>query len=200
MHSIAVIKNHFQRVDPVMAGVINQMPLQLVQPLPPQTYFKKLCEAIIGQQLAGKAADAIVARFTKLLEDQVKSKSVLETNDQALRDVGMSWAKVKSLKDLARHVDQQRINLDSLQNMDDDQVITELIKVKGIGQWTAEMFLMFTLGREDVFSHGDLGLRKGIAKLYGFANKPTAEQIEKIVCQWTPYKTYASLALWHVND
>jgi len=196
LHSIATIKNHFQRVDPVMAGVISQMPLQLVQPLPPQTYFQKLCEAIIGQQLAGNAADTIVARFTKLLEDQVEPKLVLETNDQALRDVGMSWAKVKSVKDLARHVDQQRINLDSLQNMDDDQVIAELIKVKGIGQWTAEMFLMFTLGRENVFSHGDLGLRKGLIKLYQLKDSPKLDQIQQIVNKWRPLRTYGSMGLW----
>lgn len=198
--SIKQVKLHFHQADPVIGAVLENMSLQLLQPLPPQTYFQKLCEMIIGQQLAGKAADAIVARFTRLLGDQVEPKSVLETNDQALRDVGMSWAKVKSVKDLARHVDRQLINLAGLQSLHDDQVIAELIKVKGIGLWTAEMFLMFTLGREDVFSHGDLGLRKGIEKLYGFAHKPTTEQIEKIVGKWIPYKTYASLALWHVND
>jgi DNA-3-methyladenine glycosylase II len=78
----------------------------------------------------------------------------------------------------------------------DREVITELIKVKGIGPWTSEMFLMFVLGREDVFSHGDLGLRKGIKKIYGFKKDPTKKQTEKIVSRWSPYKTYASRVLW----
>ena len=80
--------------------------------------------------------------------------------------------------------------------MDDDTIIRELIKVKGIGRWTAEMFLMFVLCRPDVFSHGDLGLRKAIKKIYGFKKEPTTKQIERIVKKWSPYKTYASRLLW----
>ena len=116
--------------------------------------------------------------------------------DQKIRDAGLSWAKVKYLKDLADKVKNKVIHLEKLDTLSNEEVITELTKVKGIGPWTAEMFLMFTLGREDVFSHGDLGLKNAIKKLYGFKKDPTRKQVEKIIARWTPYKTYACRILW----
>ena len=198
--SLTNIKAHFEQVDPVIYAVLNNMPVQLVKPLPPEAYFQKLCTEIIGQQLAGKAADAIELRFIQLFDGLPDPQSVLLIEEQALRNVGMSWAKARSVKDLAEQVQQNTVKLANLQHLSNEAVISELVKVKGIGQWTAEMFLMFTLGREDVFSIGDLGLRKGIEKLYGFANRPTDVQIKRIVSKWTPYKTYASLALWQSVD
>lgn len=160
-------------------------------------HFRALCRNIIGQQLAGKAADAITKRFKNLFDPlQVEPKKILALNDQTLRDVGMSWAKVKYLKDLSQKTLNQEVNFDLIGSFSDEQVIAELTKVKGIGPWTAEMFLMFTLGRENVFSFGDLGLRRGLEKLYKLKN-PTLKQIEKIVNPWSPYKSYGSIALWH---
>ena len=109
----------------------------------------------------------------------------------------MSWAKAYSLHDLADKVIKKEIHLKGLATMDEEAAIAELTKVKGIGRWTAEMFLMFTLGREDIFSFGDLGLQNGFKHLYG---KKTPKQMEKIIAQWTPYRSYGSLALWHAQD
>ena len=160
-------------------------------------YFRALCRNIIGQQLAGKAADAITNRFKKLFTPrQINPKKILSLSDQTLRDVGMSWAKVKYLKDLSQKTLNKEVNFDLIGSFSDEKVIEKLTKVKGIGPWTAEMFLMFTLGREDVFSFGDLGLRRGLEKLYKIQN-PTVKQIEKIVNPWSPYKSYGSITLWH---
>ena len=104
--------------------------------------------------------------------------------------------KVKYIKDLAQKTLDKTLDLSKLTNMTDGDVLTELTKVKGIGPWTAEMFLMFTLGREDVFSHGDLGLKNAIKKLYGFKKDPSKKQVEKIVNKWSPYRTFACRILW----
>jgi len=129
----------------------------------------------------------------------VDPKKLLKIKDQKLRDVGMSWGKVRYVKDLAiKHLGGE-IDLSKLSSLSNEQVITELTKVKGIGPWTGEMFLMFTLRREDVFSFGDLGLKRGIEKLYNL-KEPTVAQIEKIIMPWSPYKTYGSIALWHSLD
>ena len=127
-------------------------------------------------------------------------KAVLSVPDQALRDVGLSWAKVKYIKDLADKVTRRLVKLDHLQTLADEAVVAELVKGKGIGPWTAEMFLIFTLGRENIFSHGDLGLRNALIKLYRLRRQPTAARVNKIVNRWHPYKSYGSLALWHSLD
>ena len=160
-------------------------------------YFKSLCGEIIGQQLSSKAADTIYARFEKLFNGKkITPKDALKLQDQNLRNAGMSWSKVKFIKDLAQKVLEKNLQLDKLDKFSDELVMAELMKVKGIGPWTAEMFLMFTLQREDVFSHGDLGLRNAIKKLYKFQKEPTKKQIEKIVEKWKPYRTYACRILW----
>jgi len=121
---------------------------------------------------------------------------LLKLSDKKIRSCGTSNSKVSFLKDLAAKVLKNDLKLNKLDKLSDDLVIKELTKVKGIGPWTAEMFLMFTLGREDIFSHGDLGLKNAIKKLYKFKKEPTRKQIEKIVEIWKPYRTYASRILW----
>ena len=195
-------KSHFKKVDPVIHKVIIEMELDpLQQPKRSTGYFKQLCREIIAQQLASKAAHAIINRFYDLFERKhVAPDKVLAFSEQELRNVGMSWAKARYIRDLAQKVKDKEVGLNNLHNMDDKLVVEELIKVKGIGNWTAEMFLIFTLGREDVFSHGDLGLRKALQKLYGFKDKPNETQINKIVDKWSPYKSYGCLALWRSID
>ncbi len=112
----------------------------------------------------------------------------------------MSNAKAKYLKYLAEAVISGKLQLNKLDSLPDEEVKKQLIQVKGIGPWTAEMFLMFTLGRPDVFSHGDLGLRKGLKKIYGFKKDPSIKKVEKIIQKWSPYKTFASLILWEVIE
>jgi DNA-3-methyladenine glycosylase II len=196
------ILTHLKEVDPKIYQVIKKMELKrLKKPKNSSSFFKNLCCEIISQQLAGKAALAIVKRFVDLFEGkQINPDRVLSFSEQELRDVGMSWAKARYVRDLALKVKDKNVRLTNLQKLDDELVIEELTKVKGIGNWTAEMFLIFTLGREDVFSHGDLGLRKGLEKIYGFKNKPTEKQINKIVGKWSPYKSYGCLALWSSLD
>ncbi len=196
------IKSHFKKVDPVIHRVIIEMELDpLQQPKRSTDYFKQLCRKIIAQQLASKAAHAIISRFYDLFErKRVTPDKVLAFSEQELRNVGMSWAKARYTRDLAQKVKNKEVKLNNLHNLDDKLVVEELIKVKGIGNWTAEMFLIFTLGREDVFSHGDLGLRKALQKLYGFKDKPNEKQMNKIVNKWSPYKSYGCLALWRSID
>ena len=188
---------HFRSVDPVLFSVAQTIILEEHVIRSPDRYFVSLCSEIIGQQLSGKVADVLFDRFEKLFPKRtVTPKRVLATSEAALRATGMSWSKARFIRDLAGHVLTKSLQLDQLAQLPDQEVIKELVRVKGIGPWTAEMFLMFTLGREDVFSYGDLGLRKAIKKLYGFKKDPTVRQMEKIVNKWKPYRTYAARILW----
>lgn len=163
-------------------------------------YFEKLCRTIAGQQLSGKAAETIYGRFVTLLgRKAISPKNILELKDQDIRDVGFSWGKVSYIKDLAKHVQEKRLHLQKLEYLSDEEIEKELVAVKGLGPWSAEMFMMFTIRRDNIFSHGDLGLKNGIEKVYKIKN-PTKKQREKIVTKWEPYKTYGSLALWNSLD
>lgn len=199
------IKKHFKKNDPVIYEVIKDLDFNewlnpRVRKRTKHGYFAALCREIIGQQLSGKVAGTILKRFKELFKSKiVNPKDVLKIKDQKLRDVGMSWAKVSYIKDLALKTVKKELNLKALDKLKDKDVMEALLKVKGIGPWTAEMFLIFTLGREDVFSHGDLGLKKGIEKLYKLKD-PSLKQIEKIVKKWSPYKSCGSIALWQSLD
>ena len=116
-----------------------------------------------------------------------------------MRDVGLSWAKVRSIIDLATKVINKNISLDNLPNLEDEKVIEELIKVKGIGKWTAEIFLMFKLRRENIFSWGDLGLKNGLKKYIG-QETVSVEEMTEIVEKWNPYKTFGAIAMWQILD
>ncbi len=200
MEKIAHIHKHFQKVDPKIAQVLSAMELELLK-AETSGYFAKLCREIISQQLGSGAAHAIHGRFLKLFpRKDVTPKGVLKYSDQQLRNTGMSWAKARYVRSLAEALYYGKVRLDNLQTLTDEEAITELTKVKGIGRWTAEMFLMFTLGREDVFSHGDLGLSKGLELLYGKSKVRTPKLINSITESWSPYRTYACLALWHAKD
>lgn len=189
--------SHFRIVDPILYFIAQTIILEDHAIRFPNRYFVSLCSEIIGQQLSGKVADVLFDRFEKLFPKRtVTAKRVLAISEATLRGVGMSWSKARYIKNLAQTVTDGTVNLDNIASYDDEGVIAELTKVKGIGPWTAEMFLMFTLGREDVFSYGDLGLRKAIKKLYGFKKDPTVKQMEKIANKWKPYRTYAARILW----
>ncbi len=193
-----VIK-HFERVDPVIARVLPQINWSdWLEDRSSSDHFYNLSRNIIYQQLAGKAASTIFGRFENLVKE-VTPRNVIAIEDQQLRDAGLSWAKVKAVKDLAEKVINAEGNLIKLDELANEEVITELTKVKGIGRWTAEMFLLFTLHREDIFSYGDLGLKNGFAKLYGIDN-PSIDDIKKVVGAWHPFESYASIALWHKLD
>ncbi len=193
------VRNHFQKVDPILFSLTQSTDDIKIQHS--TNYFLSLCREIITQQLAGGAARAIFGRFEKLFQNQkVLPEMISSLSDQTIRDTGASWAKVKYIKDLAECVITKKVHLKNLHDLSDKEVIQELIKVKGIGPWTAEMFLMFSLGREDVFSYGDLGLRRAMQKLYKFKKEPTIQQMERITSKWSPYRTYAALLLWKSID
>lgn len=186
---------HFRLHDPILFSYIDKIePFKLVKY---NGYFVSLCREIIGQQLAGKAADAIYARFLKLFpKGRVTPERLLRIPDEKIRAIGPSWSKVGYIKDLAIKIVEKKVNLSRVASLSDEEVMKELTKVKGIGPWTAQMFLMFTLGREDIFSYGDLGLRRAIQKLYNFKKEPGVKQMEKLVIKWKPYRTYAARILW----
>jgi DNA-3-methyladenine glycosylase II len=192
--------NHFHKTDKILYGLMQKVgPIEVIKPRRPDVYFQSLCREIIGQQLNGKVARVIFDRFTKLFPEQnITPERTLKLPDTKIRAAGMAWSKVEAIRDLAKNVVEGEVNLKSLKDLDDEQVMNELVKVKGIGPWTAQMFLMFTLGREDVFSNKDLGLQKAIRKLYKV--EPTPEKLEMITRKWSPYKTYASRVLWKSQD
>lgn len=189
---------HFKKVDPIILEQLKDMDFEVVKPLLDHTqYFAKLCRTITGQQLSVKAAATIHSRFLELVGGEPTPLRILELSDDQLRAVGLSRAKTTYIKDLATKTENGELALAHLPTLTEEEVAAELVKVKGIGQWTAEMFLMFTLGRPNVFSYGDLGLLRGLQKLYSLGEKPTNQEIASIVDSWAPYKSYGSYALWH---
>lgn len=162
-------------------------------------YFKSLCGEIIGQQLSGKVADVIFDRFEKALGGKITPEGILKIDGQKLRDCGMSWGKVKYVRDLALKTKNGELQTKKLAKLPDEEVIKELVAVKGIGRWTAEMFLMFSLARPDIFPVDDLGIKKGFEKVTGkkWDKVKSAQFAEKY---WVPYRTVASWYLWRSLD
>lgn len=184
----------FLKNDEYINPLIQKWGSCTIKPINKSKYFEDLVDAICSQQLSGKAAKTIFGRVKKLLV-KITPKNILSKTDQELRDCGLSWAKVKYVKDLAMHVNAKSIDLSNLDNISDEEVIDELVKIKGIGRWTAEMFLMFSLGRPDVFPVDDLGIKKGFKKVTGkkWDKLKSAKFAEK---HWSPYKTVACWYLW----
>jgi len=200
MSNYELAQKYLQKVDPILGKIIHQIP-PFAYKVKKDEAFIKLVDEIVGQQLSGKVADVIFARFLTLFPNkEITPEKVLKLEDQAIRDVGMAWSKVRSIKDLALKVSNKEVILEKLEELKDEDVIAELTKVKGIGRWTAEMFLMFHLERPDIFSHGDYGLRKAIKNIYNLKELPTQEEAEKISQQWSPYRTLASQYLWRSLD
>lgn len=166
-----------------------------------ENLYEAISSAIIGQQLSNKAAAAIEKRFRQLFSGKLfpQPEKALKISDQQLRDCGLSWQKVKYLKNLSQAVLDGTLVLNELQNFTDAKVIEALVQIKGIGRWTAEMILIFDLSREDVFSVGDLGLRTAVSKLYK-VDRNNLKAIEKISQNWKPYRSYACRFLWDYFD
>ena len=197
---LAKVKSHFAKHDPKILAVLETINLSdWFEDRHSDDHFYNLTRNIIYQQLAGKAASTIFGRFEKLVGGRVTPQKVIKFEDQSFRDVGLSWAKAKYVKDLASKVISGEVVLTNLDTLDNESVIEGLTKVKGIGRWTAEMFLLFTLHRENIFSYGDLGLKNGLVKLYGIDPSSPAH-IQSIISHWTPYESYGSVALWHYLD
>ena len=164
-----------------------------------KNYYQALVQTIIAQQLSTRVADIIFTRLVELLNNQIDPLNILNTPDEQLRDIGLSRPKIKYLKSLAKHIDDKKILFEKFDLMSDQEIIDLLIEVKGIGIWTAQMFLMFSMGRKDIFSTLDLGLRNALKQLL---NRPemTHEEIETYSQKWIPYRSFVSHYLWHSWD
>ncbi len=192
-------QKHFKKTDALLyrASVLHRIP----DVRRSKEVFRDVVHAIVNQQLSGKAAETIFGRLEALLgKKKFNAQNVLGLKDAELRICGLSEAKVKTIHGLAQAVVRKEIDLVTLHTLPDGEVITNLTSVKGIGPWTAEMILMFSLGRTDIFSPGDLGLRKGLMYLYDLKKLPSDAQMKKLTKKWSPYRTYASRVLWRVAD
>ena len=192
------MENHkavgFLKRDPNLAKIIKRVGNYQIKKR--NNHFAVLVESIISQQLAGAAAEAIFARFKKLYPKFPTSRQILDTKNVKLRSVGLSGMKVEYLKDLAQKIEDEKLKMRSLSKMTDDEVIEHLTQVKGIGRWTAEMFLIFSLGRLDVLPTGDLGLRKGVQLAFSLSELPKPKEVEDIGKRWKPYRSVATWYLW----
>jgi DNA-3-methyladenine glycosylase II len=162
--------------------------------------FRALLHAIIGQQLSTKAAATIVRRFMDLLNGRPTPKAIAALTDAEMRAVGISGPKIGYIRDLCARVADGSLDLHALQGLSDAQVVEALTQVKGIGRWTAEMFLMFRLQRPDVLPVGDLGIVKAVQRAYKLRKAPTADRLTRIGESWRPYRSVACWYLWASLD
>jgi DNA-3-methyladenine glycosylase II len=193
--------SHLRAGDPVLAGLIDAAgPLPDARDGRPdrEDHYGALVRAIVGQQLSVSAARAIYGRLTARFHDRPPTpQEILADEPEELRAAaGLSRAKVGYLRSLAEHVIAGDLELDRLDELSDDEVIAKLTAVKGIGEWSAHMFLMFHLERPDVLPVGDLGIRRAIERAYGLDALPDAAAIEKLAEPWRPYRTLACRYLW----
>lgn len=186
---------NFLKKDPKLAKIIKQIGDYQVKIT--KNRYQSLIEAIVTQQLSGSAANSIMKKFRKLYNSKFpKPLQVIKTSDSRLRTTGLSRMKIRYIKELSKKIESKELNMRSISRFEDEQVIAKLTEIKGIGRWTAEMFLIFSLERLDVLPVGDLGLRKGVQLLYSLQELPKAEQIEMLAQRWRPYRTVATWYLW----
>ena len=192
-------KAHFKKADPTLYRAAQKHAIADIRRS--KDVFGDLVNAIVNQQLSGKAAATIYGRLEALAGHAgITPKKLLKLKTSALRKCGLSAAKVTAIKSLANAVASGDLDLVTIHIKPDGEVMETLTAVKGIGPWTAEMILMFSLGREDTFSKGDLGLRKGIMHLYGLKKLPSDRTMDILAKRWSPYRTYAARVLWKVAD
>ncbi|PIQ96398.1 MAG: DNA-3-methyladenine glycosylase [Nitrospinae bacterium CG11_big_fil_rev_8_21_14_0_20_56_8] len=195
----ADLLRHFDRADPVIAAVIRKLgPFQLKRN---RNYFIVLCKAIIAQQISNRAAATISSRFFALFDGSLPTPDhVLAVPQDRLRAVGLSRQKASYLQDLSLHFRDKSINPHRLPYLDNETVIGQLTAVRGIGRWTAEMFLIFSLNRLDVFPVADAGLQSAIRNLYGLRKPPTLKKLRFIGKKWHPFETVATWYAWRTLD
>lgn len=188
--------------DPALARVIDQVgPCTIHRSRRRGTHFEHLASAIVSQQLSGKAAATIYGRFEALFPDETPDATRLaRLTDIRLRDVGLSRQKVAAIRDLAAHVRADALPLDRIESMLDDEVIAALTQVRGIGRWTAQMFLMFRLGRLDVWPELDLGVQKGAQRILGLRRHPDHRAMTRLGARWAPYRSVAAWYCWRALE
>jgi|SRR5579862_1437521 len=192
---------HLTRNDVRLAQVIKSSKPCAIKPH--TDHYGELVSNIVGQQLSTKAAYAIWQRVLDLFNGKMPTPAqLIKVDGQKLRDVGLSWNKVAYVKDIAEHILDGRLDMDHIAAMPNEQLIEQLTAVKGIGEWSAHMFMLFGLGRLDILPVGDLGIRKAIQNLYGLKTLPDPAQIITIAAKnkWHPYESVASWYLWQSLD
>ncbi|HET7631313.1 MAG TPA: hypothetical protein VFK16_03265 [Gemmatimonadaceae bacterium] len=188
---------HLRRVDPVMAGIIRRVGPCRLRRRTGRSHFHDLARAIVFQQLSGRAATTILNRFCALFPHRhLEPGRLLELTDEQLRAAGLSRQKAACLRDLARKVLTGAVPLTRVRHMSDSAIIEHLVQVKGIGPWTAQMFLMFKLGRPDVLPELDLGIQNAIQRAYGKRRRVTPRDVQRVGAAWSPYATVACWYLW----
>lgn len=194
-NELQIGKKHLAANDPIMAMLIDQFPAPSFAPH--QNYYQELVESIISQQLSVKAAATITKRFVKSFGHFPLPEELLDRNHEDLRAVGLSNQKANYIQDLARHVLDGSVRFEHLDSLSNDEIIDELTAVKGIGEWTVHMFLIFCMGRLDVLATGDLGVKTAVRNLYGFATLPAPAEMAQLATDKT-WQPYASLACWYL--
>ncbi len=191
---------HLSKADPVLARIIAEVGALGIQPR--RERFQALVRNIIFQQLAGAAANAIYGRFVGLFPgvEFPSPQQVLAKTDAELRSVGLSEKKALYIKDLAAHVRDGKLNFHRFHRMTDEEIVAHLTQVKGIGKWTAEIFLMFNLGRPDVMPADDLGVQNAVKRHYRMRQRPNRKRLLKHAERWRPYRTAAAWYLWRSLD
>lgn len=191
MENYSEAELHLCKVDPVMEQLISEHGPGLVRTLPHG--FASMVRIIVGQQLSTKAAASIYERLKEETEGKITPAVLGRLSDTRLRSAGLSRAKVNSVRDLAAKVSSREVSFRKIERMTDAEVTEHLTQVKGIGPWSAQMYLMFVLGRPDIFAEGDLGIQTAIQRLYG---KRQLRRLGKFCVKWKPYRTVACWYLW----
>ncbi len=199
--NLAEAISHLTEADPILARVINSTD-ELPTFEPHTNYYQALVESIISQQLSVKAAASIEKRFYALFDGIPSPEELVATDIERLRGAGLSRPKARYIQDLGTRVIDGTVVFETLSELTNDQIVEELTKVKGIGEWTVHMFLMFCMGRLGVLPVGDLGIRNGIQKLYKLPALPDTETVRAVAAQngWSPYASVASWYIWHSLD
>ena len=167
-----------------------------------QDYFQSLLRSIVFQQLSGKAAKTIYERFVNLIpkSSNLCSNEILKLDKEEMKKAGLSFQKINYVRNLADYFEKNSFQKEDVERMTDQEISKELIQIKGIGQWTVDMFLMFTLNREDVLPYKDLGIQKGIMKILNLKKLPSKKEMENCSRKWRPYRTIACWYLWRIAD
>ena len=167
-----------------------------------QDYFQSLLRSIVFQQLSGKAAQTIYERFVNLIPKTSNHcpNEVLKLDKDEMRKAGLSFQKINYVRNLADYFENNSFQKNNVERMTDEEISKELIQIKGIGQWTVDMFLMFTLSRADILPFKDLGIQKGIMKILNMKNLPSKKEMENCSRKWRPYRTIACWYLWRIAD
>ncbi|HEY1185869.1 MAG TPA: DNA-3-methyladenine glycosylase 2 family protein [Bryobacteraceae bacterium] len=186
--------HHLRRSDPVLAGIIDRVGDYRIEFRDPD--FETLVKSIVYQQLSGRVANVIFGRLARAAGGKITPESILKLRPARMRAVGLSGQKTEYIRDLARHTRDGRVRFEELPELPDEEVMARLTAVKGIGVWTAHMFLIFALRRHDVLPTGDLGIRNAIRKAYGLEALPLPGEIESMAERWRPFCTVASWYLW----